>query len=497
MAMMKRFTVPRRTVLVVLLVLLPVAVLSVLLHRHGQPWGDDDALYLRQARSLVDGNIGQVIADNHVNVGLAAKPGFSPYVYPWTFPVLLAPFVRLWGLDFDKLKLVEVGCWVGFLACWFGLTRRRMTTWLALLTTAAAGYSLVYMAHTDLILSELPYMAALGATLWFIDTITGTGSDKAERWDAIDRRRLVVLGLMMMLLFNVRREGLAIVPAVLALQAVNVWPRRHEGPDWKALATPHVTFLGSVLALQLLLPSALAPSYDGAGLGQTWRKLRDPFQSSFVNQLGFDHLDGWLRAVLGLVIVVGVVVRIRRHARADIGFVVFAVVSMVIVGMIPADSGRYTMALTPFLAYFAIQACAAIPGSRALAGGAVAASLLIANVVDIPTAVRQARHFDRSGSVQVGPEQASSQEMFAAVRMYTHRDDLVAFFKARALTLFTDRRSVQSKDLAIILQRADWFVMGRSAPIGIPILTGPEVRSAGLVSVWSNSEWTLWRVPER
>ena len=85
--------------------------------------------------------------------------------------------------------------------------------------------------------------------------------------------------------------------------------------------------------------------------------------------------------------------------------------------------------------------------------------------------------------------------MFQAVRTHTHRDDLIAFFKARALTLYTDRRAVQSKDLDIILQRADYFVMGGPGGVGIPILTDAEVKQAGLIKVWSDGSWTLFKVP--
>jgi len=476
----------------VVLVLVPVAIIATALHHRGEGWGDDFALYLRQAKSLIDGNVGQVIADNHANVELAAKPGFSPYVYPWSFPVLLAPFVRLWGLDVDRLKLVEVGCWCGFLACWFGLLRRRMPSWLAVSTTAATGYSLVYLRHTDALLSELPYMFALAFTLWYADRARRS----APSWDAIDRRRLVLLGIAMMVVFNVRREGLAIVPAVMAMQAVDAWRRRERRPNWRALATPHVIFVISVVAVQLMLPSALAPEYEGSGLGQTWRKLRGPFQDSFVNQLGFDHLDRAALVAIGIVVLAGVLVRMWRHAADDVGILVVAAVSTVIVGMIPADSTRYTMAITPLVAYFGIQALAALPRSRAIGGGVVAACLLLASVVDTPSAVRDARKFDRNGGVLSGPTQATSEEMFAAVRQYTHLDDLVAFYKARALTLYTDRRAVQSKELSLILERADWFVMGRSGTIGIPILSDAEARAVGLTEVWSNSAWILWRVPD-
>ena len=82
------------------------AVLAVLLHRNGHTQGDDFALYLRQARSIFDGDIGTVVADNRFTVVNSAS-GFSPIAYPWGWPLLLAPFVKLWGLDYDKLTLLD------------------------------------------------------------------------------------------------------------------------------------------------------------------------------------------------------------------------------------------------------------------------------------------------------------------------------------------------------------------------------------------------------
>ena len=84
------------------------ALLAVSLHRTGHTQGDDFALYLRQARSLFDGDVGQVVADNRFSV-LNSDSAFSPIAYPWVWPLLLSPFVHLWGFDYDRLKLVEVG----------------------------------------------------------------------------------------------------------------------------------------------------------------------------------------------------------------------------------------------------------------------------------------------------------------------------------------------------------------------------------------------------
>ena len=76
---------PERRTLVNALVLGVVvagsAILAIALHRNGHTTGDDFALYLRQARSLFDGDVGQVVADNRFTVissGGAVQPDRLP-----------------------------------------------------------------------------------------------------------------------------------------------------------------------------------------------------------------------------------------------------------------------------------------------------------------------------------------------------------------------------------------------------------------------------------
>ena len=114
----------------------------------------------------------------------------------------------------------------------------------------------------------------------------------------------------------------------------------------------------------MLLPSALAPEYANAGLHQTWEKLQHLYPAAFADQWGFPDLHGtWLGALTAMC-VVGMVVRIRRHAALDLPIAVFALLSVTIAGMIPAYSDRYLMGLTPFAVYFAAQAVAELPLHR-------------------------------------------------------------------------------------------------------------------------------------
>ncbi|MBK9969508.1 MAG: hypothetical protein IPP16_01785 [Acidimicrobiaceae bacterium] len=490
-----RAALPRHWPMLALSVLVVAA--AVGLHRTGHAWGDDFTLYLRQGQSLLDGNIGQVVADNHFNVDNGARPGFSPYVYPWGFPMLMAPFLRMFGLDFAKLKLVEVACFVVFLWGFHAVVRRRMHRWLAFATVASVGTTLAYLVHTDKLVSEFPYMAGVGLTLWWLDRLR-----HEQPLDAASRGQLVTLGLMAMCVFNVRREGLALIAAIAVAQLLDL-RGRWRAADRRQVATPFVTFLGSAVLAQLLLPSAIAPEYADAGLHQTWSKLQGPFRTAFADQLGFSWLAGVRLLLVSLVVVAGVAIRLWRRPATDAPLVVFAVGSMLLVGMIPAIADRYLLGVTPFAVYFAAQAVAAIPLPRQLASRqagawlatATLAGISLLHVVDLSSAVGDARAFNDSGKVQDGPEAPYAQAAFTAIRTYTHQDDVVAFFKVRSLTFYTGRRGVQSDDLTIVRQRADYFMMRRNSTYSQPLVTDRAAAEMGWTEVWSDDSWVLWRVP--
>jgi hypothetical protein len=495
----------RRLPMFVLVVV--VASLAVTLRRTGMGWGDDYTLYLRQAHSLIDGNIDQVISDNRFNVDNAATPSFSPYVYPWGWPMLLAPFARLLGNDFERLKLVGVACWCLFLVLFERLLRPRLGRVVTFWTVAPVGITLAYLQHTHSLLSEIPFMAAAAATLVWLDRCRSAG-----RLDQATRRQLVVLGTLALAAFNIRREGVALIAAIGVTQLVEIGPTLRSGGnarvDWRKVATPHVTFLAGMVLFQLLVPSALMPKYDDAGLHQTWSKLGGSFRSSFGRQLGFDSVSGVVLIIVLTLAILGLVARCRRHAADDVALAVFAVLAPTLAGMIPAVSPRYTMAATPLVLSFAVQGLLALTSrlhfdgrrlfgqspSRVVVTGLLV--LLVAlHVHRLPSTISETREINAAGGIADGPLRRPAMDAYDAVRQFTRSDDVIAFFKARSMTFFTDRRAVQSKSLDVVVARADYYLMRRDSTDGQP-LTGPE-RALALrfTQVWSNDEWILWRIP--
>ena len=484
-----------------------VSALSIALHRRGLTWGDDYTLYLRQARSLIDGNIGQVIADNRFNVDNAAKPSFSPYVYPWGWPLLLAPFTRLWGDDYENLKLLGVACWCAFLVLFEQILRPRLGRAVAFWVVASLAFTLAYLRYTNALLSEIPYMLVVAFALWWLDRCRS-----GHPLDGATRRQLIMLGLLAVAAFNVRREGVALVVAIAMTQVVDLRGRWHvparDAIDWRHVATPYTTFIAGAIGFQLLLPSALIPYYPNAGLHQTWHKLGRSFRDSFESQLGFSGMSGWMVIVVLGVVFIGVVARLRRHLADDISLAVFGVLSLALVGMIPAVAARYTLAVTPFVLYFGAQGVlalarrlriGALPRLRWTFAQLVTCGLFLATTIlhagQLPVEIRNTQRLNDSGELEDGPLRPYAVDAFDAIREHTRAADVVAFFKARSMTYFTGRRAVQSSDLDIVLQRADYFLMRRDSTQSQPLISAEEAAALQLASVWSSDEWVLWRIP--
>ncbi len=239
-----------------------VAVLATALHRHGHAQGDDFALYLRQARSIFDGDIGAVIDDNRFAV-LNSDTAFSPIGYPWVWPLVLSPFVHFWGLDYDRLKLVTVAMFCTWLVLVFGIVRRRLGRWPALGVTACIATAPRFLLHTDQLLSEYAYFVAIAVVIWWCDRVHRS-SDLVRA----PRTQLVALGVLMAVAFNVRREAVVLVVVVASLQLIALARTERRTPrgfaervraSWQVLLVPYASFVASVVVMQLLLPTALFP----------------------------------------------------------------------------------------------------------------------------------------------------------------------------------------------------------------------------------------------
>lgn len=497
------------------LIVLVVAAMCIMNHLHGVDWGDDFALYLRQAKALNIGNIGEVIRDNRFTVDNSGWHTFSPYLYPWGWPLMVAPVYALFGLNYEALKVLEVAALCGFLCFYYGLVRRRAGALPAAVLMLVIGLSLSYVGATNTVLSDLPYLFVVGLCLWWIDRCRREGILRASRRD------LVVLGLLLALAFNVRREGSTLLFVVAALQGFAVVPtvwraRSLRQVDWRHAVVPYATFAGAVVGFQLLLPSTLIPTVPGAGLRNASSNIHF-YRDILAEQVGL-KIPGYhaslfhshplaerLLVITVVLAVVGLVLRLATTAAEDVPLAAYLVGASLVMLVSPYQEGRYLFTITPFLLYFAYQALPSLvrfvnlPGRGVARLAAAIPILALAGMVSMNfLATKHSTDFHNLARPTIdGPESPAAVEMVAAVDRLTRGDDVILFFRARAMTLLTDRVALQGSNLDQMLPRVDWYVMERGSTYSQALLTDDQAAARGLTKAWDNANWVIWRVPPR
>jgi hypothetical protein len=506
------------------------------LQEDGHDWGDDFSLYIRQAQALGRGNVGQVMSDTHFSVHHSNWP-YSPDGYPWGWPILMMPVVARWGVDYGKLKMLVTVVFVVFLWLFHSVCRRRMGEVGALLLVLAVGVNFFFLSWTNNVLSEFPYMAATLLTFVMIDRYQRSGS----LWNP-SLRPAVMVGLSMALAANVRREGFALPLGLVVAHAIEFFapsqggfhhrlrPLRNAVVSARSFAkravVPYAVFAVSLVVWQIVLPTDLFPNSVGVkpqnfrenarwyhGVIAEHTGLKDPGDTKvrFAYHSSFGHSFGaWMLRGLLLAVLVGVIVRVLCNPREDgwlvgcllgIGYVVFAA---------PFHDGRYLYPLSPWALYFAAQSVPGLVGvvakwltnrqKRAASARVRRVGLawmwlgLGAVVWSNWPATSHALGYHRAYSfVENGPESPASKEMFAAVERNVPTDDVILFFRSRAMMLYTERRAVQNTDIDRLRRVAQWYVMEKESTYGQTLIrTGDEARY-GVLPVWENKRWVLWK----
>lgn len=490
-----------------------VVVLANAYHRAGHPQGDDFALYLRQAKSVFEGTMAQVVADNRFSVLQSAGEPFSPFAYPWGFPLLLSPFVNRWGLDYDRLKWVTVGCLAVWVVLVHGVVRRRAGRGVAFAVALAVGTMPAMLRHTDSLLSEFPHALATGVVFWWYDRIVRRHGRLLEA----PLGELAWLGVLGAIAFNVRREGVVLLAALGIVQVADVaagrW-RAWRGRDlWRRAVAPHLSFVAAVFVLQITLPTMLFPD-NGDALHYVDDRLRQ-WAGLLTEQLGLGRHPALGTALL-LLALTGSVVGVRRRPHLDGLLAAHTMLTVVAVSSHFRIVGRYYLQALPWILYFCVVAI--LEGVRAVrtvlvrdaddgAGGDLwrwtrvvvpilpLTWLIGLHAMSIRDDVEERSTADAAGFVHQGPAHPDYLPVFEAVRRLTHPDDVVVFYRARTMTLLTDRRAVQTTSLERVVRVGDWFAQQRNSDFFQPDADAGALEALGLEIVWSDAHWILWRIP--
>lgn len=510
----------RVDLLIALLLGVSVFAICVVNLAEGHDWGDDFALYIGQAKGIVEFDTGSVLEANRYALEHSTTKGFSPFLYPWGFPLLLAPFYSVWGIDYQVFQVLESALFAVFIGLFALLVIPRVGRLAAIVMTVLLGSSVAYIGWAQSVTSDFAFMAFLALTLLLSDRARRTGIVTA-----VSNGLLMALGLSAALAASMRREGMLLFVVIVAVQAAALWseglldsrPVRLRNLPWNAILLPHMAGLALLAAFQAVFPGPPATFYGNTGpqqLGENVNWFSDVLarmvglmQTGDQPQIfGSETAGLTLLLVFAIFAVAGLLDRMLIAWREDVGLATYLVLAALIFGFLPFHEGRYLFTITPFLVYFAYQGIVAVVGFLARPIGARWAAILSSVVAVAFLGVlagsnieqlwdRTESRIDDDGEVMWGPAHPASQELFATVKSVVPNGETVGFFRGRAMTLLGERQGLYLSTLEDILSEADWYAMEKNSDYSQYLLTDAEAQAHGITRVWENERFVLWEVP--
>jgi 4-amino-4-deoxy-L-arabinose transferase-like glycosyltransferase len=136
-------------------ILLCVVINGSTLHG-GHNWGGDFSQYIIHAQNI--------IAQRPYGQGIMLN---NPVVYPPGYPLLIAPFLKGFGLDFKILKMLNLFFWYAALYPLFWVAARRVRRDIALLLVLLFAASSSFFVFKQNILSDVPFFFFVSYAIYF------------------------------------------------------------------------------------------------------------------------------------------------------------------------------------------------------------------------------------------------------------------------------------------------------------------------------------------
>lgn len=422
------------------LVMLAITLACFVMKVPGHNWGDDFALYINQAKHLLQGNVKSLVEKNTFSIGHSTLKNFSPTLAPWGYPLLIAPVIQAFGLDVEALKTMNIVFFILFLGCFYWLVEQRMPRAISILLFVCIGTNYRLIDHTNVVGTEISFLLFSTATL------------AAMRYYQLLAYKLwkgLLMGGMLYFSFMIRTEGALLFAGFLAWQvgllcnkerSIEFSPR--EKITW--LLLPYLTSFSLYFIVSKVLPNGYVSHFDNSSLVSIEKMVNSIiYYKGKVSNMIYHRLGIIPFFILLALLFVG----ISDQLKKDPHIVTYFLLLIGILIVWPFNEYRYIFASYPFLVYFIAHGILYLE-RRIYKQEHQVTILLLGLLICLNISVLIPKLVLRSQNEYVanGPQSAASREMFAFINERTNIDDTIIFFRPRAMTLYTGRKSAMIFD---------------------------------------------------
>lgn len=407
-----------------LLCVLIVAAFDLSTIRDGHDWGDDFSQYIRHAINLASG---APYADTSYLYN-ADNPSIGPRLYPPGFPVMLAPVVRVFGLELRPMKIEIVLFFVATLLLIHRLIQPFMTPVAAAAVVLMVGLNPFLWDFKDNVLSDLPFLFFFVATLVALTRADDDGSPRHRIAYA------VLGGVTMYAAYATRVVGIVLLPSVLMRDLVR---HRWLTKEGAIAAATFVVLAGLQYGLGPRDSSytdllTITPATVAANVASYLRWLADIFDNGYADlpRKGLFVLSAGLA-------VVGYVTLWKQPRALLLAIAPLFYLAVVLAWPLPQGT-RFLIPVIPIYLTCCVLGASAI--DRAIAERWGQPRLVLGALIAVVGVTYLARYTTLPMMrVPDGIAKRESVELFDFVKASTHSDDVIVFSRPRALALFTGR----------------------------------------------------------
>ena len=128
--------------------------INVITIKNGHNWGDDFAQYILHAKNIIEFQP----YDSRIMID-------HPVVYPPGYPAILAPFLKIFGINFFVFKFLNIIFWYAALFCLYQVSKRYLKDIDSLIILLFLSVSSFYFVFKQNILSDVPFMFFISLAL--------------------------------------------------------------------------------------------------------------------------------------------------------------------------------------------------------------------------------------------------------------------------------------------------------------------------------------------
>lgn len=415
----------------------------------GHVLNGDFALYIRQAISIVNGDMQHLQTDMQSMIAASSYQRYSPILYPWGYPLLLSiPFACV-GIDYTVFKILGIVLMTGAYICLYVRILRSgeggLRNAIAVLSLTAG--NLFYWCFGNYVSSESAFFFFL--TLAFL--LIHKWSKNPESYSPVS---LLLLGVLMLFVSQIRTEGYLLFLSLAVIQLI----RKMRG---YRLWLPYVGALGGWLLFFVVFPAGYLTHLEHLK-ALTWNQILTNLLSIYQYPSSLFYLPyEWINTVFWSLCVVGMGVAWSKYVAE----IVYLLACFCLLTVWPYAEMRYWFSLFPFCILFFIEGIsffAIYVNSRIVGKTVWVVSLLLSVWVWGHSFYLVPNKEEGYTPNDPNVEGADATEVFDFIRTHAAPGDWIACGESRAVYLYTDRLCANvSGGIEGLDGRFDWYIVFR------------------------------------